>query len=70
MTKSYKTLVTQPLTKCPSPNFLWGRDILSVILTKVVRTHRILLSLCFYGILSLHKGKAKFEKVNNTIRSN
>ncbi len=69
MTKSYKTLVNKPLTKCPSPTSLWGRDVLSVILTKAVRTHGILLSLCFYGILSLHKGKAKFKKVSNSTRS-
>lgn len=69
MIKSNKTLAKNPLTKCPSPTSLWGRDVLSVILTSLVRTHGILLSLCFYGILSLHKGKAKLKKVSNTIRS-
>ena len=69
MIKAIKKLANKPLTKCPSPTSLWGRDVLSVILTKKVRTHGILLSLCFYGILSLHKGKAEFKKVSNTVRS-
>ncbi len=65
MMKSCKTLIRKPLTKCPSPTSFWGRDILSVILTKVIRTHGILFSLCFYGTLSLHKGKEKLNKVSN-----
>ena len=69
MMKTIKKLANKPLTKCPSPTSLWGRDVLSVILTTLVRTHGILLSLCFYGVLSLHKGKAKLKKVSNTIRS-
>jgi len=69
MIKVYKILSKKPLTKCPSPASLRGRDLLSVILTKMVRTHGILFSLCFYGILSLHKGKLKHKKVSNVVWS-
>ena len=44
MIKHTKKLSKKPLTKCPSPTSLLGRDILSVILTRKVRTHGILLT--------------------------
>ena len=42
MKKHTKKLTKKPLIKCPSPTSLLGRNILSVILTRKVRTHGIL----------------------------
>ena len=50
MIKTIKKLANKPLTKCPSPTSLWGRDVLSVILTKKGKDSRNTFSLCFYGI--------------------
>ncbi|RUM60710.1 MAG: hypothetical protein DSY59_02670 [Persephonella sp.] len=49
MIKHTKKLSKKPLTKCPSPTSLLGRDILSVILTRKVRTHGILLAFASTG---------------------
>ena len=59
MKKHTKKLSKKSLTKCPSPTSLLGRNILSVILTKNVRTHGILLAFVSRRFISSTKANSK-----------